>query len=70
MNFTGSEFTFISAQLIFQPWPATGTVDSASSLAVFDLYSDISYSGQQLFRIFSLIGYPKSFGIRFNAVDE
>ena len=54
------------ATLIFQPWSAAGTVDSTSTLAVFDLQSDISPSaGRRLFRIFPLRGYPKSF-----AVDE
>ena len=39
VNVTGSELTFSSAlaQIIFQPWPDEGTVDSTSTLAVFDL---------------------------------
>ena len=42
VNLTGSEHTFILAQLIFQSWSAAGTEDSASTLAVFDSYSVIS----------------------------
>ena len=56
VNLTGSEHA--------------GTEDSASTLAVFDSYSDISSSGQQLFRIFPLRGSPKSLGITFHAVDK
>ena len=56
VNLTGSEHA--------------GTEDSAPTLAVFDSYSDISCSGQQLFRIFPLRGYPKSLGISFHAVDK
>ena len=37
VNVTISELTFSSAQLIFQLWSAAGTVDSTSTLAVFDL---------------------------------
>ena len=70
VNLTGSEHTFILAQLIFQSWSDTGTEESASTLAVFDSYSNISCSGQQLFRIFPLRGYPKSLGISFHAVDK
>ena len=70
VNLTGSEHTFILAQLIFQSWSAAGTEDSASTLAVFDSYSDISCSGKQLFRIFPLRGYPRLLGISFHAVDK